>query len=288
MAGILLSLASALFWGTGDFMGGVLTRRLAALQVVAWSQVAGGLLITLIAIASGAPLTLASFGWGMVAGLCGLVGLIALYRGLALGPMALISPISACGAVVPLSVAFLSGHLPQVTALIGIALAFAGIILASLTSGKDADDPQKARIARIIQPGIMFAIIAALGFGFFFIFLARGATGDHFATFWAVVGARIASLTILFSSMIFRGTLSRAPLNHIWIILGVGVGDTAANTLYALSTTYGNLGIVSVIGSLYPVTTVVLAFVVLRERLTIQQIIGVILALAGVALMALG
>ena len=284
--GILLGVLSAASWGTSDFMGGLLTRRMSALRVLAWSQLAGAVLIVVIALLAHAPITLSIIGWGMFGGISGIIGLLALYRGLALGPMALVSPISACGAIVPLIAAAISGRLPPPVALVGIALAFGGIVLASLAG--DTPSPQTKQPARLVTSGVGYAGIAALGIGFFFIALAHGAAGQPLATLWTVASARLTTIIVLFGALTVRRADLRVPRGNVAQLIGIGFFDTGANTLYAFATTFGNLGIVSVLGSLYPVMTVLLALGVLRERLALRQSFGVVLALAGVTLMALG
>jgi drug/metabolite transporter (DMT)-like permease len=288
MFGIALSLVSALSWGSGDFLGGLLTRRWSSLAVVAWSQVVGGGLILSVTLALRVPFAWSAFGWGMLAGIFGLVGLLALYRGLALGPMALVSPISACGAVVPICAAFVLGRAPAPVALVGIVLAFLGIVLASLPTEKPATGARFSWRGLLMQRGNGYAVVAAGGFGFFFLFLAQGAAHQHFATLWAIVGARAASLAIIFGGAALTRRPLPLPKDRLALLCLTGICDTGANTLYAFATTQGNLGIVSVIGSLYPITTVLLAFIILHERLNVRQACGVAVALLGVAGMALG
>lgn len=286
MLGIVLALASAASWGAGDFWGGLLARRLPSLQVVAWSQFFGGIMITAIALLVHAPVSPAILGWGAVAGVCGLWGVFCLYRGLALGPMAIVSPVSACGAIIPLLVSLLFGHPPTAIALLGAVSAFAGVVLASLSSS--AEEMRAQPQARGISLGVVYAILAALGFGFFFLCLARGSASGSLAGLWAVTGARASSLVIVFTILAGRREATLKSMQHVRLLIATGVADTLANTLYAFATTRGNLGIVSVIGNLYPVMTVLLAFVVLSERLTIRQMSGVSLAMLGVALMTVG
>jgi len=288
MVGIFLGVISAASWGAGDFMGGLLTRRFTALEVLVWSQLVGGVCIISIALVTHAPLTTSALIWGAAAGLCGLVGLLSLYRGLALGPMSLVSPISASGSVVPLIFAVLRGNVPSLLALSGIVLALIGIVMASLTIGDSTTQHLKWH-QMLRQPGIIFAVIAAIAFGFFYVLLARSAMDNRASILWAIVAARFISVAFLASRLFFTHGFTRAPLRFPWLIIGVGVCDTAANTLFTFATTFGNnLGIISVISSLYPISTVILAFTILRERLSAQQTVGVGVALFGVALMALG
>jgi drug/metabolite transporter (DMT)-like permease len=289
MAGIVFGLFSAVSWGTGDFLGGMLTRKMAALEVVVWSQVTGLLgIIALITIVH-TPFTPVAFTWGAVSGLAGLIGLLALYRGLALGPMTLVAPISACGAIVPLAIETIAGNLPPFVALLGVGVALCGIMLASMSTHDGSSRDNMPWRTLIQSPGIRYAIVAAGGLGLFFYFIARGVQGNHSAVLWSIAGARVASILVIFAWLALTKGFTAQPIRYPLMLIGTGICDTGANALFALATTFGgNLGIISVLGSLYPIATVILAFIILRERLSVRQSFGVALALAGVALMAVG
>lgn len=288
MSGVILALCCAISWGGGDFLGGMMTKRLPALTVVLWSQIAGGAAVLLVALFLGGRPTMPEFLWGGAAGLAGAVGLALFYRGLAGGVMSVVAPISACSAVVPVAVTLLGGSVPPRLALVGAGVALAGVMLASL-----APSPARRVVAthwwaRLRQTGILYALGAALGFGGFLLWSARGVATPGASPWWVIAAARLTSPILL--SLLIR--LTRAPLRVPWRLIpgvaGTGTLDTGANVLFAFATTAGNLALVSVVAALYPVTTVLLAFLLLRERLTSTQALGVALALVGVVLIAAG
>lgn len=291
-AAILLGLCSALSWGSGDFLGGLVSRRLSSQIVVFWSQCAGGLLILSVALLTHARFTTPGLLWGAAAGLCGAVGLVLFYRGLAVGVVAIVAPISACGAVVPIAVSAVLGYVPSTLVLTGVGVAFVGIICASIAvPSHSASQISLASLpwhTRIVRMGVPFGLGAALAFGGFLAFAARGAVVSGASPLWIIFGARCASVTGVGLLLIRNRELRLVPRSLVPGVVGAGIFDTTANTLYSFAATLGNLAVVSVLGSLYPVTTVVLALIVLRERLSGLQLGGILLALVGVALMASG
>lgn len=278
---ILLGLGSGLCWGTADFLGGLQSRRIPALMAALWSQVAGAVALALVVALSGQTTTPEAVGWGAVAGIFGGLGLLCFYRGLAIGPMSVVAPVAACGAGVPVVAAFALGQAPDPLALLGIAAALVGIVLVSMP-GKgehaDAADP---------RAGLAVALGAALSFGLFFVFLDRGADAGG-PPLWVVAGARIGSLALLALIVLLGRQPLTWPGRRIGALTLIGIVDTTANVLFTYAAASGNLGVVSVLGSLYPVATVLLARIVLAERLNRPQTAGVAVALAGVGLMAAG
>jgi len=282
MALLLLALGSSVCWGTADFFGGLQSRRLPALAVALWSQLAGGVVLLAVLIASGTTPTAPAIAWGIFAGIFGGSALVLFYSGLAVGTMSIVAPVSACGAIVPVLVALATGHVPHALALGGIAVAIAGVILVSL------HQTEMARDARRVQRGLLFALGAALGFGLFFVGLNYGSAAGPGAPLWAVGGARLGSLAMLATIVAVSRRATPWPGRRLAPVAGVGVLDTAANVLFAYASTQGNPGVVAVLGSLYPVMTVVLGRFVLSERLNQTQGVGVAVALAGVVLLSTG
>ena len=281
MIAILLGLGSGLCWGVGDFLGGLQSRRLPVMSVTLWSQFAGGVAIALVLISMEEPLHNGGIAWAALGGVCGVVGLLSFYRGLAVGPMSIVAPVSACGAIVPLIVSTLLGRLPGLWAILGIAVAMAGVVLVSLSGQEDGTSSANLRL------GLLLAFAAATGFGFFFVFLdwARGAGTSPL---WTVGIARLVSVALIVAVALIGRIHVPWPGSRIGKVALVGIFDTSANVLFVLAASVGNLAVVSVLGSVYPVSTVILARVVLKERLAFRQGSGVVLALAGVALMAVG
>lgn len=279
-AAVLLGLGSALCWGTADFFGGLLSRRLPVFTVVFWSQFGGGLIWLLALLASGQPTAGPSIAWGMAAGLFGGCALLLFYRGLALGAMSIVAPVTACGAVVPVIASLVLGEVPSPLAGLGVAAALVGIVLVSRPSGQ-LPHPSG-------RPGLVLALAlgAAVGFGTFFVLMDQAAARG--SPLWAAVGTRIGSAPMLLAiSLVGRRPLAW-PGRRILPIAAIGLTDLTANALFAYASTQGDLAVVGVLSSLYPVATVLLARLILAERLALPQGLGVTLALAGVVLMAAG
>jgi len=277
---ILLGLGSGLCWGAADFVGGLQSRRLPTLAVAFWSQVGGAVALALVVAALGSVGGLPALAWGMVAGAFGGSGLMFFYRGLAIGPMSIVAPVAACGAAVPVVATVLLGQGPSAVAIGGIAAAFVGIVLVSRPS-EHSDQHGDIRAALPIALG------AAVSFGLFFVFLDWGGDAGG-PPLWVVAGARIGSLPTI-GLVVAVGRRGLPWPGGCWpIVAAVGVVDTAANVLFIYAAAIGNLGTVSVLGSLYPVVTVLLARIVLAERLGRAQGAGVGVALAGVGLMVAG
>jgi drug/metabolite transporter (DMT)-like permease len=284
--GVPLGLGSGLCWGTADFFGGVQARRLPALSVALWSQVAGALALGAALAIQGAPPTPVGFAWGLAAGAGSGLALLLFYRGLAEGAMSVVAPVAACGAVVPVLAAPLRGETPGALAGLGIAVAVAGVVLVSRSPGpRRHPGPEGRGPARVLA----MALGAALGFGLFYVFVDAGTATPGAAPLWVIAGARTSSLAVL-TGIAVTGRRSRAawPGRRIVPVALVGIADTSANLLFALAATGGNLAVVGVLGSLYPVATVLLARWLLRERLSVGQNAGVVLALTGVGLLAAG
>jgi drug/metabolite transporter (DMT)-like permease len=275
----VLALLGALSWGTGDFFGGLASRRAHVLTVLAISQGIGLLGVLTWALASGD----AAPGAGDMlpaagAGVAGAIGLAALYRGMAIGAMGIVAPISAVSPAVPLGVDLLRGEVPAALQWVGIATAFAGVVLLAREPGGGVG---RAGLAA----GVSLALVAALGFGLFVVGL--DAASDGGAT-WAVVVARTASTLLSLCAVLVVSAPLRPPASLLPAIAAVGVFDTTANALVAVATTYGSAGIVAVLSALYPLTTILLARFFLSERLDRTRRAGGVLALGGAALVAVG
>ena len=251
------------------------------MSVTLWSQFAGGIAIGLVLISMGEPLAGGGVGWAALGGVCGVVGLLSFYRGLAVGPMSIVAPVSACGAVVPLIVSAVLGRLPGIWAILGIAVAMAGVLLVSLSGDEGGTSAADSRL------GLLLALAAATGFGLFFVLLdwSRGAGTSPL---WTVGIARFMSVVLIVTVALIGRIHVPWPGTQMGRVALVGIFDTSANVLFVLAASLGNLAVVSVLASVYPVSTVILARLVLGERLALRQGSGVVLALAGVSLMAVG
>jgi len=277
LTAVLLALAASLSWGVGDFIGGFKTRRLGAFAVLFVSQPPTLLLIAAIVIIRGVPI--APGPWivaGVVAGLVGLVGLSAAYRGMAIGVVSVVSTIAATGPVVPIIVGLLLGERPSVLQFGGIVVTLAGIALLAFD--------RRPQAGRKLVPGVGLALLAALAFGVFLVAIRYASRPDPV---WGVLATRTGSvLALLLLGLAFRSRLKvgRADVPSLF---AVGVLDVSADVFFAFATTIGLLSIVSILSSLYPVATVILARIVLKERMARLQQLGIVLALAGVLLISI-
>jgi len=263
-------------WGVGDFFGGLASRRLSVIPVVVISQAIGltGLLLWVLVAGDPFPGMLQLLP-AAAAGIAVLVGLAAFYRGLAIGAMGIVAPISAVGPIVPLAVDAAHGTTPIALQWTGIAL----IVLGIATLSWEPAGIGRGRIAA----GTGLALIAAATFGLFFVGIDAGA--DESGA-WAVIAARGAAVSVGALAAAVTSTSLRAPQTLLPMLALVGLVDTAANVLVATATTYGSVGIVAVLSALYPLSTIVLARVVLGERLPGRRRAGAALAIVGAALVA--
>jgi len=280
MEAAVLALLGALSWGTGDFFGGLASRRAHVLTVLVLSQAVGLAGVAAWAVASGdSPPGLADIVPAVGAGAAGAAGLAALYRGMAIGAMGIVAPISALSPGVPLAVDLVRGDAPAAVQWAGIATALTGVVLLAREPGGTTTRGTG------LAAGVSLALVAALGFGLFVVGL--DAASDGGAT-WAVVVARTSSTLVALCAVLLVSVPLRPPGGLLPAIAAVGVFDTTANALVAVATTYGSAGIVAVLSALYPLTTILLARVFLSERLDRPRRVGGALALAGAALVAIG
>jgi drug/metabolite transporter (DMT)-like permease len=284
MGALALGLGSSLLWGIGDFLGGLQSRRRRLVTVMLVSQATGLTAAGIaLAISGEGPPALHRLLPAFLAGATGMVALRAFYRALAIGTMSIVAPVSASGSAIPVIVGLANGEHPQALQLVGIAAAIGGVVLASRED--PTLHPQQREASRL---SIGLALMAAVGFGAFFVAMRSSARAS---VPWALVSARASGVLILVvaAALALReGPLEPEPLRARLLapLVAVGLFDIGANALYSLATTKGLLSVVAVTSSLYPVTTVVLARVILRERVQRVQELGIFAALAGVVLMA--
>ena len=274
---IALALAAAALWGSGDFLGGFANRKAALLSVLVLSQGVGLIGMLIIAMILGGTPSGADLTYGALAGLAGAAGVAMLYRGLASGTMSLVAPITGVVAVVvPIAVGVGSGERPAVLQYLGIAAAVAAVAL--LSGGG-------TKAARLGRQTVLLAIGAGIGFGLFYVAIAKTSTG---ANLWPLVTARGASVTVLLA---VSGVARRVPgfgAANPLVILGAGLLDVSANALYLFAVHGGLLSIIAVLVSLYPVATVLCSMVALGERLRPAQLTGVAAAIVAVVLITAG
>lgn len=275
----MLALLSSLLWGTADFLGGTATRRLPATVVVGASQA-----VALVALVPVALLVAAQPGswWpGVLAGVVGVLGLGAFYAALAAGTMGVVAPIAALGALLPVAVGLARGELPSGVQLAGIAVAIAGVVLASGPELSGGASPRP----------LLLACGAAVGFGMVAVLLADGAKASTGAAVATLLVMRLTSVGLLVMVLLVartRGFRTGVVRRDLWLLAAIGLGDVGANAAYAVASRGALLSVVSVLASLYPVVTVLLARQVHAERLRPVQVVGALGTLAGVAMLAGG
>jgi drug/metabolite transporter (DMT)-like permease len=274
----LLALLSSALWGSADFFGGVVARRLPAVAVVAWSQATGLVTVTVVAAAAG---ELGASGgwlaWSVLAGVAGAAGLAAFYTALSTGTMGVVSPLAALGVVVPIAGGLAAGDQPRALQVLGMVLGGAGAIAAGgpELSGRTLRSAQARSVLLALAAGFCFGV-ALLG-------IQRGAASSPLMT---MVGMRLTSVLLFVAIGLAVRSSGGVRPRDLRVIVPIGIADVSANLVFALASTRGMDSVVAVLGALYPVVTVVLGAVVLRERIRPVQRVGVVVALGGVALLA--
>ena len=280
MLAVALAFTSSLCWGLADFLGGLQARRRPLVMVLLIAQVAAVALGIAFVLGSGDPFPdLGPAALATGAGVAGCAALAAFYRGLAIGTMSIVAPVSATGAAVPVLVGLAEGERPGALQVAGIAIAMLGIVLA-------AREPGGAEPSRAVRTSLLLAGLAALGFGSFFVLIDR-AVEDGGAP-WSLLLVRVGEVALLGALALATRPRMPSSLRDATPLLLIGVLDFSATAFFALATEQGLLSVVSVVGSLYPAVTVVLARVVLAERVARSQELGVVLTLAGVVAISAG
>ena len=259
---VLLALAASLTWGFADFGAGVGARKFPVFVVAATAQCAGLVVAATVVLATGASIpSRTQLAWAALAGIAGIVG-----------------PITATASLVPLAFGLARGERPSTLQDLGVALAVAGVVAASLEHAPE-------RAGKRFGMGVGLALLAALSFGWSLVGLGRAAPGG--AAF-AVLAMRLVAVPLVLAVVV--ASKARGPgSSRGWVLLlGVGFADTSATLLYGFASTRGLLSVVAVLSSLYPIVIVVLARVLLSERIARPQLVGVAVALAGVALVSAG
>lgn len=269
---IALALVSSLLWGTSDFIGGTVSKRLPSSTVLLWSSLVALPFIAALAVFTGnVHLTATTVGWGIVAGVSCSLGIVALYRGLATGVMGVVAPIASTSVLVPVLVGFVRGDGPGPVRSLGIAIAILGVILAG--------GPH----LRLFRTGghrpILLALAAALGIGISLLAVANGSSDNALSTLLVM---RLVYPVLLIVVVVVTRAPRRAGGGDLGPIAAAGIGDALAVTLYGIATRSGALPVVAALSSLFPVTTLMLARQIDHERLEREQAIGVSLALLGV------
>jgi drug/metabolite transporter (DMT)-like permease len=269
-----LSLGAAAVWGGGDFAGGIATKRANVFRVVAGAHACGLLLMLFLAWVTREPFPpRSSLQWGVVAGVAGALGIAALYKALAIGRMGILAPVaSVITGILPVLVGIRTEGMPDRIQVAGFALALVSIWLVARQDG-EIDSHR----------GLGLAVLAGIMFG---LFLVAGKQAGHHGVFWPLVGARIASTLLMLIIIAFLPREIRPLRAALVPILLSGLLDSAANAMFIAATRHGRLDVAAVLSSLYPASTVILARVLLKERLSRTQNAGIVGALLSVALIS--
>jgi drug/metabolite transporter (DMT)-like permease len=279
MLAVALALAASSCWGVADFLGGLQAKRVAVPLVLCLVEGTGLVLVLVVIAASGEPLpgTRAAL-LAVVAGIGGVIALGCFYRALAIGTMSIVAPISATGVSLPVVVGIATGDRVSTLVAVGLAVTVCGVVLASRERHEDAERAAAGTLS------VALALVAAVGFGSYFV-MSDAAADD--SILWLLVLSRIVPVPAL-AALAWARRMAVPEPRAVRLLVVAGTLDCGATGLYALANTKGALSIVSVVGALYPVMTVLLARVVLSERIRRVQQVGVVVALAGVAMIAAG
>lgn len=285
--GIIFGLLAAVTYGASDFTGGIATRRASAITVVVFSQCTGLLLLAAaLPFTWGGGPTTESLRWGTLAGLAGGAGVTLLYRGLAIGRMSVVAPVTALlAAALPVVIGLFTGERPSALAAAGVAVALVAIVLVSSAGEEAAGGPAHARPRLLARPGLREALGSGTGFGLFFALLGQA---EGTSPVWPLLATKASSFGLLLVLAMGRGSTLRPPPGTLPLMLAAGALDISANASFLLATRASLLSLASVLTSLYPATTILCARLFLGERLGTVQRIGLVAAAAGVVLITLG
>jgi drug/metabolite transporter (DMT)-like permease len=276
MQAIVLALGASLTWGLADFFGPLQGRVLGALRALVYVQVGGLVGIAVIVAVRGKGPDDAVALLAIPAAVSGTLGLFAYYRGIAVGAISIVAPIAGVSAVLPVVVGIASGESPSAWQLAGIACALLGVFLAAREPGRGETK---------LAAGVGLALLAAIGFGAYFPFMHAAGNADFW---WASLIFRMTSTSVILVAVAVVRPSLRVPARVLpWLAL-IGFGDMFGNLLFAAASTSGLVSVTSVLASLYPIVTVVLARIVLSERVARSQEGGIALTLAGVVLISAG
>ena len=288
--GIIFGLLAAATYGGADFIGGRMSRRVDVFTVVLVSQLIGAIpLVVVIPFFIDGEASVSALAWGAAAGFAGGSGVLLLYRGLAVGRMSVVAPVTGVvAATAPVIFGLATGERPGPLALVGVVVALIAVALVSTAPPPPAaeDDVELgATLNSWRASGVPLALGAGLAFGAFFIFLDLGGEDTGL---WPLIGMRSSSLVLVALITLALRRPLRPPSGTILGIAGAGLLDVAANVLYLLATRHGLLTLVAVLTSMYPASTVLLARFVLKERFIRTQIVGLLFAAASIVMIVLG
>ena len=276
MSPLFLALSASLAWGVADFVGPLRARTLGALPVLLWAQVGGLAAIGITLAARGEGPHRWAIAYAAIAATAGAVGLYAYYRGIAIGAMSVVVPIAGAGSAIPVAIGIVTGDRPSPVQIAGVVCAVAGVVLTS---------HERHEGSLRVASGVGLALLAALGFGCYFLPMHAAGKADFW---WSTLVFRATTLVLIASVVAVRRPALRMRRQDLVVCMLVGIGDTLGNMLFAASSRSGLVSLTSVLASLFPIVTIALAAIVLRERIASTQRLGVGLTLAGVLLISGG
>ncbi|WP_437438105.1 EamA family transporter [Mycolicibacterium rhodesiae] len=282
MISFVTALVAAFGYGVSDFVGGIASRRVAALRVVVISYPVALILLTLIAIPFGGQLSVPAVVWGLASGIAQAFGVWWFYAALGAGPISVVSPLTAMlVAGIPVGAGLALGERPGLIAAVGIVVALVAVVLVS----RDADTYEDATPHRFTAKVAWLTVGSGVAFGMNFVLLDQVPVE---AKLWPLVFGRLAATAIVLSAAALTANLALERGVPMRLALTAAVLDTTANVATLLAVQSGMLSLAGVLIALYPAATVALAIVVLRERVTRWQAVGMVSALAAVAMIAAG
>jgi drug/metabolite transporter (DMT)-like permease len=294
MTAILLALGSSVGYGVSDFLASRVAKRVAPVLLVLYSQALQSVVLLVVVVAVSQPYSRGGLAWGTVAGAIGAAGLVAYYQALATGQTAIVAPLASCGAVLPMLVDLARGGRPGAVALAGLVTVLAGIAVTSLAPegrGQEAPAPTwhgpPATRRRVAVPRppvpVLLALVAAVLFGLFFLAVDLGGGAAGGSVLWVALGVQVGALpTTLAGALRSRGRrLGIDDPALLWPVALLTVLNLSADGFLAYAVTRGDLAVVSVLASLAPVVTALLAHALTAERPTAAQTAGAALAVLG-------
>ena len=281
---VILGLACAVIYGAGDYFGGIASRRLSPVRVVAFAGLIGLALLSISSLVVGGVYSPEALQWGLLSGVAGSMAILTLYWALAIGPMSILSPLTAViSAIVPLGWGVVLGERLTVVGYIALGIALVAVVLVGFVPEKGAVRPRLR--------GVVYATVSGVLIGIFLILVDRAPDDSGLLP---LVFNRITYLVVLWAILLVLfivGRMRQSPPGPsirpaIWLIVAAGLADSVANTLLLIGFRIGELSIVAVLTALYPAGTIALAAIVLKERIAPVQWVGLVLALAAAAMLA--
>ncbi|MHB8190133.1 MAG: EamA family transporter [Ferrimicrobium sp.] len=275
--GAFLAVCSSIAWGSADFGGGMFSRRLAPLASVFYSQGIAMFVVVTLTLVSGDYHANIHLLWAVGAGIVGPFALVAYYKALAIGPMGVVGPVSATAGAIPVAVGMIFGEQISTLQLVGLAGCIVGVVVVSTQ--------HFVGLSRVNLTAVGLAGVSAAGFGVVFVCLAKSSLYGVLAT---LAVQRMTNVAVLLVVLAVARPAIKVGVRTGMLLGVVGIVDVTANALFTISIHFGQLAIVGALGSIYPLTTAVLAAVFANERLTKTQLLGAVLTLASVVVVSMG